>query len=103
MMLAGTAAGLLCTWDEAGIRSELRLDGSTVWAAAGSPQQQDAVLASTGAGALHLLLAGSVATSLQLTDKPVTSLNWNTDRAGLAVTTSFDQNIRVVLVIGPRN
>ena len=102
-MLAGTAAGLLCTWDEVGSKSELRLDRSTVWAVAGSAQQQDTVLASTGSGALHLLLAGSLTTSLQLTDKPVTSLNWNTDRAGLAVTTSFDQNIRVVLVIGPSN
>ena len=39
-------------------------------------------------------------TNKQLTDKPITSLNWSPDKAGLLVTSGFDQKIRVIIVTG---
>jgi hypothetical protein len=40
------------------------------------------------------------ACSRQLSDRPVTSLAWSPDRAGLLAVSSFDQTLRVCLVTG---
>jgi len=39
----------------------------------------------------------TLAANSQLTDKPVTSLSWSPDKAGLLAATSFDQKIRICL------
>ena len=34
----------------------------------------------------------------QIADQPVSGFDWSPDKTGLAVTTSFDQKIRLVIV-----
>ena len=102
-LLGGSAGGSLVVWDlSSNQRSESRLERSTVWSARTSPHNENLLVSSLTSGALHLLslsqLNVSRLSSLQPTDRPVTSLSWSRDRPGLAVSTGFDQNIRVVIV-----
>ncbi|KAG8323518.1 dynein axonemal assembly factor 10 [Homalodisca vitripennis] len=92
---------------------------STVWAARSLPQNREIFVTCGGSGTLCLwkynypekrvresgegemmgvpgslsLLQNSV-----LTSQPISSFNWSPDKTGLAVCTSFDQTVRVLIV-----
>jgi len=127
-LMAGSLGGGMAVWDmqtrhkkQGFTRVDLRLEKTTVWGAKCAPQNEGLVLATLGSGAVQLVRykdpghrvmiggdGGNVGTpgeflklnSKQLTDKPVTSSAWSGDKAGLVVTTSFDQNIRILIVTG---
>ena len=128
MLVASTLGGGVAAWDmqtmhkvQGFTRTDHKLEKSTVWTALSGPQDPGLVLATLGSGAVQLLRflqpghrvmigvdGANVGTpgdfvqlcSKQVTDKPVTSSDWSRDKAGLVVTSSFDQNIRVLIVTG---
>ena len=102
-LVAGSVGGSLVLWDlSSDRRTEVRLDSSTVWSAVTSPHSESLLAACLGSGSIQLLSLSqeniSSLSSHQATDRPLTSWHWSTDKPGLAVTTGFDQNIRVVIV-----
>jgi len=127
-LVASTLGGGVAVWDlqtkhkvQGFTRTDLRLEKTTVWTANEAPQDEGLMLATLGSGAVQLIRhkepghrvmigvdGGNVGTpgdfeklcSRQLTDKPVTSSDWSRDKAGLVVTSSFDQKIRVLIVTG---
>eukprot|EP00092_Neocalanus_flemingeri_P023219 GFUD01025176.1.p1 GENE.GFUD01025176.1~~GFUD01025176.1.p1 ORF type:complete len:342 (-),score=127.70 GFUD01025176.1:42-1067(-) len=127
-LVAGSLGGGVAVWDmqtrhkvQGYTRSDFRLEKTTVWGASMAPQDKGLMLATLGSGAVQLvrfkepghrvMIGGDGAnvgtpgeflkvSAKQLTDKPVTSSDWSQDRAGLVVTTSFDQNIRILIVTG---
>ena len=129
-LVASTLGGGVAVWDlqtkhkvQGFTRTDLRLEKTTVWTANEAPQDEGLMLATLGSGAVQLIRykepghrvmigadGGNVGTpgdfeklcSRQLTDKPVTSSDWSRDKAGLVVTSSFDQKIRVLIVTGVR-
>jgi len=127
-LLAGSLGGGVADWDlqtrhkvHGFSRSDVRLEKTTVWQVTGAPQNTGLILASFGSGAVqlvrfrepgHRVMIGSDGSNVgtpgefvkgvskQLTDKPVTCFDWSADKAGLVVTSSFDQNIRIIIVTG---
>lgn len=130
MLLASTLGGGMAIWDmqnrhnvQGFTRTDLRLEKTTVWSAKSAPQDVGLILTSMGSGAVeqvrykepgHRVMIGGDGCNVgtpgeflqglnkQLTDKPVTSSDWSMDKAGLVVTSSFDQNIRIPMVTGVR-
>jgi len=128
MLLASTLGGGMAIWDmqtrhkvQGYTRTDHRLEKTTVWSAKSAPQDEGLILASMGSGAVelvrykepgHRVMIGGDGCNVgtpgeflkgvtkQLTDKPVTSSDWSMDKAGLVVTSSFDQNIRILIVTG---
>lgn len=93
--------------------------GSTVWLGKHLPQNREVFMTCGGAGSMYLWkynypesrvrkdTAGNemgVAGSLQLlqnvgmSTQPISSLDWSPDKLGLAVSTAFDQTVRVIVV-----
>jgi len=93
---------------------------STVWRGAHLPQNRDIWVTSGGNGSLHLWkykypgarktepkgegaeaegIMGEIEelNRVSLSTQPISSFSWNADKEGLAVTTSFDQQVRVVI------
>jgi len=127
-LVASTLGGGMFVWDmqtmhkvQGFTRTDLRLEKTTVWTGNPAPQDEGLLLATLGSGAVELIRfkepghrvmiggdGGNVGTpgdfeklcSRQVTDKPVTSSDWSKDKAGLVVTSSFDQKIRVLIVTG---
>ena len=102
-LLGGNVGGSLVVWDlSSESRKEMKLEKSTVWSAVTCPHDERVLVSSLGSGALRLLSLTecdlSSVTSLQASDRPLTTFSWSRDKPGLAVSTSFDQKIRVVLV-----
>ena len=124
-LVGATVTGGLHLWDLATrhpefgyCRTDGRVEGGCLWQVAACPLAPGTLAAATQAGALQLVaheapLATTVestdgrevgvpghlllSTSAQLADKPVTSLAWSPDKAGLLAATSFDQTLRVCL------
>ncbi|XP_074657007.1 dynein axonemal assembly factor 10-like [Tubulanus polymorphus] len=92
---------------------------STVWLARHLPQNRDIFTTGGGNGSLHvwkynypsnrvvkdsndieLGVAGTVSLlqNATLSTQPISSFDWSPDKQGLAVCTSFDQTLRVVIV-----
>jgi len=92
---------------------------STIWCGAHLPQNRDVFITSGGNGSLHLWkykypgkratepkdgkepegVAGQVQelNRVSLATQPISSFQWSQDKLGLAVSTAFDQCIRVVV------
>jgi len=124
-LVASTVQGGLHLWDLATkhpihgyCRTDAKLEKSCVWRALPCPQADNVLATALQSGALQLAtyqrpdtrsmesadghvmgVPGelTLAANSQLTDKPVTSLSWSPDKAGLLAATSFDQNIRICL------
>ncbi|XP_041352610.1 WD repeat-containing protein 92-like [Gigantopelta aegis] len=92
---------------------------STVWLARHLPQNRDIFMTSGGNGSLNLWkysypskrvekdgkgvemgVAGTVnlLQNVTLSTQPISSMDWSPDKEGLCVCTSFDQNLRVLIV-----
>lgn len=127
-LIASTLRGGVSLWDlqtrhrKFGYtKDSLQLEKTTVWSVEGVPQKHCLFAATLGSGLLeiveykepgHRVMIGADGvnvgtpgefikkTNKQLTDKPITSLNWSPDKAGLLVTSGFDQKIRVIIVTG---
>jgi len=127
-LTASIVGGTVSIWDlqtrhrsQGYTRTDIQLDKTTIWDAKCAPQKDSLILAPLGSGAIdliryvdpgHRVMIGSdgrnvgtpgkflkVATK-QLTDKPVTSIDWSKDKAGLVIASSFDQHLRVLLITG---
>ena len=95
-------------------------DKTTIWGGRFLPQNRDIFMAMGGSGSLSLWqynyppkrskkseddnleegVVGQVAKlqDSQIGDQPVSGFDWSPDKTGLAVCTSFDQKIRLVIV-----
>ena len=100
-------------------RTDLKLEKSFIWRLSPSPDDPSLMLATLGSGAArlvhfrapgHRVMIGRdgtnvgtpghlrPVTSVQMSDRPLTSFHWSGDRPGLGVATGFDQKIRVMMV-----
>ena len=100
-------------------RTDLKLEKSIIWNLSPSPDDSRVMMATLGSGAArlvhfrppgHRVMIGrdgtnvgtpgemKPVTSVQMSDRPVTSFHWSGDRPGLGVATGFDQKIRVLMV-----
>jgi len=124
-LVGATVTGGLHLWDLATrhpefgyCRTDSKVEGGCLWQVAACPQAPALLAAASQAGCLQLVgheapLAATVessdgmdvgipghlihSTNTQLADRPVTSLSWSPDKAGLLAATSFDQTLRVCL------
>ena len=95
------------------------MEKSFIWRLSPSPDDPHLLLATLGSGAArlvsftapgHRVMIGRdganvgtpgqlrSVTSVQMSDRPLTSFHWSGDRPGLGVATGFDQKIRVMVV-----
>lgn len=92
---------------------------STIWCGAHLPQNRDVFMTTAGNGSMHLWkykypgkratepkdgsepegIVGSVQelNRVAISTQPISSIDWSRDKEGLCVTTSFDQQVRVVI------
>jgi len=124
-LVASTVQGGLHLWDLATkhpihgyCRTDAKLEKSCVWKAMPCPQADSVIAGALQSGALQIVayqkpetrsmesadghamgVPGelSIVANSQLTDKPITSLSWSPDKAGLLAATSFDQTLRICL------
>ncbi|KAH0795703.1 WD repeat-containing protein 92 [Histomonas meleagridis] len=111
-LIAGCLSGQIVTFDltnsseEKGYASKTQKikDSATVWVVQRCPQKKDIIATTGGSGELIIwkkdkkeIKLDKIASS-QLSTQPISSFDWHPDKEGLAITSAFDQTVRILYV-----